>query len=125
MCHALRQHLQQPVVLLNLDQFELFGQISESRDFALLCVEDQIGERKLKFPLDYSIFDDVACKPIYFFRADGLPNQLEKCDLSVDIHFGLCLVDQTIGDGNVKLRRQQHIISSFEARLLILDMVFN
>ena len=74
MCNALRQHLQQPVVLLNLDQFELFSQISEGRDFALLCVEDQISERKLKFPQDYSIFDEVACKPIYFFGADGLPN---------------------------------------------------
>jgi len=70
MCHTLRQHLQEPVVLLNLDKSKLLGQVSEGRNFTLLRVEDQISQRELKLPRDDSVFYDIAIKLINFFNID-------------------------------------------------------
>ena len=104
MCHTLRQHLQDPVVLLNLDEFKLLGQVSEGRNFTLLRVEDQISQRELKLPRDDSVFYDIAIKLINFFGLNGLLYQLEKCNLSFDFYVTECLINQIVSGGYVELR---------------------
>jgi len=49
MCLTLLQHLQEPVVLFNFDEFKLLDQDSEGRNFSLLRVEDQICQLNKKF----------------------------------------------------------------------------
>jgi len=104
MCHTLRQHLQEPVVLLNLDKSKLLGQVSEGRNFTLLRVEDQISQRELKLPRDHSVFDDIASKLINFFGLNGLLYQLEKSNLSFDFYVTECLINQIVRGGYVELR---------------------